>query len=302
MSALAAPPAPRLDPATAVGPVALTVRDREGMTTWYAKVLGLAVLASDDRATVLGAVDGTPIVTLVGDPDAPLAGRRAPGLYHIAVLLPSRGDLGRWLRHTAEIGVRLQGAADHLVSEATYLADPEGNGIEVYRDRPKGEWPLRDGKIRMDNAPFDIRGVVSTGDGEGGTFKGAPAGTIVGHVHLKVSDIAATRRFYVETLGFDATEEGYPSALFVSAGGYHHHFGLNTWESAGGSRTPGATGLRAATITLPAAARAALVDRLAAAGIPVGGTGDLPSVVDPSGNRLVFAADPVGAKAALDLV
>jgi catechol 2,3-dioxygenase len=296
----AASPSP-LDPATAVGPVALTVRDLPGLTSWYQRVLGLRTLAENGRAVVLGAADGTPIVTLAGNADAPLASRRAPGLYHVAVLMPSRADLGRWIRHTAEIGVRLQGASDHLVSEATYLADPEGNGIEVYRDRAKHEWPVRDGKIHMDNAPFDIRGVVGAGDAAGGRFDGAPAGTTVGHVHLKVADIPATRRFYVETLGFESTEEGYPSALFVSAGGYHHHFGLNTWESAGGTRTAGATGLRAATVTMPAAARAALLERLAARGVAVDGPSDLPSVVDPSGNRLAFAATPVDAETALAL-
>ncbi|BBE73685.1 VOC family protein [Oharaeibacter diazotrophicus] len=289
-----------IDAATAVGPVALTVRDRARVAAWYRDVLGMVPLAEDGRAVVLGAADGTPLVTLVGAPDAPLAGRRAPGLYHVAILLPARADLGRWLRHTAAVGARLQGASDHLVSEATYLADPEGNGIEVYRDRPRAEWPRRDGRIHMDNSPFDIAGVLADGDAVGRRFDGLPAGTVVGHVHLKVADVAATRRFYVDTLGFEATEEGYPSALFVAAGGYHHHFGLNAWESAGGTRVAGATGLRHATVTMAPAARAAHAARLAAAGLGAD-AGPATAAVDPSGNRLLFVDRPIDAATALAL-
>ncbi len=302
MSALATSPLQALDPATAVGPVALTVRDRAVMVDWYRRVLGLSVLVEDGPATVLGGSDGTVIVTLVSGPAAPLAPRRSPGLYHIAILLPSRADLGRWLRHTAEIGVRLQGASDHLVSEATYLSDPEGNGIEVYRDRPRPEWPRRDGQLQMDNAPFDLKGVVADGDAADRVWSGAPAGTIVGHVHLKVADIAASRAFYVDTLGFEPMVDSYPSALFIAAGGYHHHFGLNTWESAGAARVPGATGLRSATITMPPAAQKALVGRLTASGIAHQAANGSVSVLDPSGNRLVLLDAPVSLEMALSAV
>lgn len=299
MADQAAPP--RLDPTTAVGPVALTVRDLSRVEAFYTRLLGLTRLAAESDAVALGTAEGRPLITLVAAPDAPAAGRRSPGLYHTAFLLPTRADLGRWLRHTAEVGLRIEGAADHLVSEATYLSDPEGNGIEVYRDRPRMEWPMRDGRIHMDNAPFDLRGVVADGDAAGGRYGAAPAGLTVGHVHLKVADIAAARGFYAETLGFDITEDGYPGALFVAAGGYHHHFGLNTWESAGGARVAGASGLRSATVTMPAPARAALADRLAGSGVAVARDGDAFAVTDPSGNRTVFAdpaLDGAGALAA----
>lgn len=290
---------PSLDPSTAVGPVALTVRDRAALTAWYSRVLGLKVLAETDKATSLGAADNTPIVTLVSEPAAKLASRRSPGLYHIAVLLPTRADLGRWLRHTAELGLRLQGAADHLVSEAVYLADPEGNGIEVYRDRSKPEWPFVNGQLKMDNAPLDGAGIVGDADREGKVWTGAPAGTTVGHIHLKVADLEETRAFYNGVLGFDIMVGTYPSALFVSAGGYHHHIGLNVWESAGGKREAGATGLRSAVITTTAAERAALAARLTAAGrVAEAGDGWL-ATVDPAGNRLVFTDGVATAQTAL---
>lgn len=295
------PSAPRLDPATAMGPVSITVRDLEAQRAWYQRVLGLAVLAEAANRVALGAADGRPLVTLVGDPQAVPAARRAPGLYHVALLMPERADLGRFLRHVAAIGVRLQGAADHLVSEATYLSDPEGNGIEVYRDRPRGEWPIRDGRIHMDNAPFDLAGVAAAGDAVGRPYAGAPEGTTVGHVHLKVADVAEARAFYVDGLGFDTTEEGYPAALFVAAGGYHHHVGLNAWESAGGRRAPGTTGLRSAAVTLPAAARAALSARLDAAGLAAPAQTGTAAAVDPSGNRLVFTDAALDGTAALAL-
>ena len=187
------------------------------------------------------------------------------------------------------------------MSEATYLSDPEGNGIEVYRDRPRADWPMRAGRIHMDNAPFDLRGVVADGDADGGSWTTVPDGTVMGHVHLKVADLPAARRFYVDGLGFDPTEEGYPSALFVSAGGYHHHFGLNTWESAGMIRDPGTAGLRRATLSLPLGGAAPIARRLAAQGLAVDEEANGHAVVDPSGNRLLLVEGPVTAQAALRL-
>lgn len=294
-------PSPALDAATTVGPVVLTTRDRSALASWYRTVLGLEDLAADGDASVLGAPDGTPLVALVEDRDARLPSRRQPGLYHTAILMPSRADLGRFLRHVSDLGVRMQGASDHLVSEATYLADPEGNGVEVYRDRPRSEWPIRDGRIHMDNAPFDVTGVVAEGDAADRPWSGAPAGTVVGHVHLKVSDVAAARRFYADTLGFAVTEEGYPSALFVAAGGYHHHFGLNMWESAGAQRVPGTTGLRAAVVQLSEAGRREAAARCEASGLPVERGEPADAVTDPSGNRLLLATGPLDAAAVLAL-
>jgi catechol 2,3-dioxygenase len=299
-------PGPRLDPATTVGPVSLVIRDRPAVAEWYRNALGLLALAETPRATVLGGEDGTPLVTLLGDPAAAPAARQDPGLYHLAILLPTRADLGRWLDHAGRSGLRLQGAADHLVSEAVYLADPEGNGIEIYRDRPKAEWPTRDGRIHMDNRRLDVEGLLAEAAAEGGAYTVAPAGTVMGHVHLKVRDLAASRAFYEGAVGFDVTEEGYSGALFVSAGGYHHHIGLNTWEtggSAGSSRVAesrkGSAGLDAVSLALPSGGRDKLVERLVHAGAELTTRGDNPSLVDPSGIRIVLLDGAPDAEAAL---
>lgn len=291
-----------IDPTTAVGPVALAARDRRALSTWYGDTLGLTRLAEGETATVLGAADGTPLIVVVAAPEAAESPRRSPGLYHTAILLPSRADLGRFIRYASNANLRMQGAADHLVSEALYLADPEGNGIEIYRDRPRADWPMQGAGVHMENARFDVRGVVDEGDAAGGNWAGMPAGTIVGHVHLKVADLAATRRFYVDILGFDVMNEAYPGALFVAAGGYHHHFGLNVWESAGGTRPPRTAGLAAATITLPAAAIDTVAARLAAAGVASERVDTAIAVSDPSGNRLLLVPSPVTAPDALRLV
>ena len=293
MSALAQTPLPRLHPDTTVGPVVLAARDATALSAWYRSVLGLAELAADADAVVLGTAEGVPLLSLLARPGAPVAGRREPGLYHSAVLLPTRADLGRFLRHSAATGVRLAGASDHLVSEAVYLTDPEGNGLEVYRDRPRDEWPREGDGVHMDNAPFDLHGVMAAADAGGGRYEAVPAGTTMGHVHLKVADLAASQRFYIDLLGLDLMAR-YPSAIFVAAGGYHHHFGLNEWESRGGVRSKGATGLHAATVVLPAGQRDGLVARLAAAGVAIE-PGVLPSVIDPSGNRLALSDGPVDA-------
>lgn len=284
-----------------MGPVALTVLDRARLVDWYTAVLGLQVLAENGAASVLGTRSGEPLVVLVEDRSAERANRRSSGLYHMAILLPSRADLGRWLRHVQALGGRLDGAADHLVSEASYLSDPEGNGIEVYRDRPRGEWPIRDGHIHMDNAPFDIRGIVAQADAEGRSWEGIPDGTCMGHVHLKVADLAASRGFYVDGLGFGPTEEGYPSALFVATGGYHHHLGLNTWESAGVTRKGGTTGLRKATMLLPEGSLAPVLARLGANGAHATVEHSSVAVSDPSGNPLLLVEGTLSAARSLDL-
>ncbi|HUG63367.1 MAG TPA: VOC family protein [Methylomirabilota bacterium] len=291
--------APRLDPRAAVGPVSLVAQDRAALSRWYQSALGLSPLAETERVTVLGTAGGTPLVTLVGDPQATVGPRRQSGLFHVAILLSTRADLGRWLAHASRSGLRIEGAADHLVSEAVYLSDPEGNGIEIYRDRPRDAWPLREGRIHMDNSPFDVAGVAADAEAAGGSYGGAPEGTIVGHVHLKVDDIGRARAFYEGLVGFDVTEEGYASALFVAAGGYHHHIGLNTWRSAGARRVPGTTGLDAVTVTLPAGAAEPLAERLAAAGAPVERRGGHPAAIDPAGNRVVLLEGAADARTAV---
>ncbi|WP_181708630.1 VOC family protein [Chthonobacter rhizosphaerae] len=283
---------PVLPSATRMGPVVLAVRDVDRMEAFYRSVIGLEPLARDGRGVALGTRDGVPLLVLSARPDFKPASPRAPGLFHTAFLLPSRADLGRFVRHFADAGVRVGGASDHLVSEALYLDDPEGNGIEVYRDRPRSEWPLTDTGIRMATVALDIRSVVAAGDEAGGGWSGAPEGTRVGHVHLKVSDLDASLSFYRDRLGFDLMAT-YPGACFVAAGGYHHHLGLNVWASRGGVRAPDTLGLMAATLVVPGSDDG-FRDRIGAETGPA-------TVTDPSGNRIVVLDQAPDPRAALAL-
>jgi catechol 2,3-dioxygenase len=282
-----------IDPGTAMGPVRLTVGDLDSVRDFYRDAIGLAELASEDDVIRLGTNGGSgePIVELVGDPDAPPRPRGTSGLFHLAILVPSRADLARALQRVAEAGWRLSGASDHLVSEALYTSDPEGNGIELYRDRPREEWPVRDGVLQMDSLPLDLDGMLGELRRED-AGKGMPAGTRIGHVHLNVGDLTAAEAFYSGALGFDVTVRGYPGAIFVSAGGYHHHLGLNTWAGEGAPAAPeGSRGLRQFEISLPGPDQvAAEEDRLREAGFEPSRDGDEIRVTDPSGNRVVLTA------------
>lgn len=218
----------RLPAATRLGRVALQVADLGRSIDYYERVLGLRVLARAEAVALLAAHgDDTPLVELRERPGArpsPRGGRL--GLYHFAVLLPDRASLGRFIAHLASDGVRA-GMSDHLVSEAVYLHDPDGLGIEVYADRPRDSWLREGGQIVMATEPLDAGAVVrAAGPAE---WAGMPAGTRIGHVHLQVGDLEAAARFYHEGLGLDRTVWTYPGALFLSAGGYHHHLGTNTW-------------------------------------------------------------------------
>jgi catechol 2,3-dioxygenase len=280
-----------IDPATSMGPVTLTVAEPDRMRDFYRDVIGLAEPAGENGTHRLAAGD-RPIVELVGDPGAPARPRGTSGLFHLAILVPSRPDLARALQRVAEAGWLLSGASDHLVSEALYLSDPEGNGIELYRDRPRDEWPVRDGVLQMDTLPLDLDGVLGELRRED-AGAGMPPGTRIGHVHLNVGDLAAAEAFYSGALGFDITVRGYPGALFVSAGSYHHHLGLNTWAGEGApAPPPGARGLREFEVELPnEGALAELEGRLTERGIEYErGPGGALHLVDPSGNRLTLAA------------
>ncbi len=258
----------RIHPATDVGLVALTVADLARSLAFYTDVMGFAVLRRDTGQAVLG-VGNTPLLALRELPGAPHAPRSATGLYHFAILVPTRADLGRWLRHWLGLGWPMPGQGDHLVSEALYLSDPEGNGIEVYRDRPRAEWTWANGQIQMAVDPVDVEGVLAEAEAEGKPWDGLPAGTKIGHMHLQIGDVEPARAFYADLLGFDVVAQ-MPSALFVSAGGYHHHIGMNTWHSRGRGPAPdGSAGLRYFTLRLPdAGALAVVLARLDAAGIP----------------------------------
>ncbi len=245
--------APSLDPATTVGAVALTVSDIGRVRDFYERALGLQAQERPDGSVALGALGGPTLVTLHADPSAPPRDSRAPGLFHLAILFPTRADLAQALLRVAAAGWPLSGASDHLVSEALYLSDPEGNGIELYGDRPREQWPHDDsGALQMATHALDLDDLLAQAGGVTEPDPSAPPRTRMGHVHLQVADIAAAKAFYHRVLGFDVTVEGYPGALFVAAGGYHHHLGLNTWNSAGSPpAAPGALGLRSYEIVLP---------------------------------------------------
>ena len=226
-----------IDPATALGAVRLHVADLSRLRDFYERVIGLGTLDSRDGTARLGADDGAPLVELVERPDAAARPPGTTGLFHLAILVPSRPDLRRALERVASQGWPLSGASDHLVSEALYLADPEGNGIELYRDRPRDEWPHEQGSLRMATLPLDLEDLLGEAGGEASADQ-MPQGTRLGHVHLQVSDLAAAEAFYSGILGFEVTVRSYPGALFVSAGGYHHHIGLNTWAGEGAPPPP----------------------------------------------------------------
>ena len=286
-----------LSSTAAPGAVHLNVRDIDALTDFYTRVIGLHRIGPDTGdPVVLGAPDGTAIVALHDTPGAGRLDRRRPGLYHLAVLMPDRRELAVALMRLIRERYPLDGASDHLVSEALYLSDPEGNGIEIYRDRARDEWRVdASGQVAMATLPLDLDALVgelgddplaalSTGNPR------VPAGTKIGHVHLQVADLGAAERFYAGTIGFDVTLRGFPGALFLSAGGYHHHLGLNTWHSRGAAPPePGTAGLRYYEIHAGGDnALSDALDRLAAAGIagePVDGT---TVFRDPSGNGVAL--------------
>lgn len=278
---------------TTMGAVSLTVSDLERARAFYAHALGLRPEELDDGDVLFGAPGAPALVRLHGDATAPALDRRATGLFHLAILLPSRRDLAQALVRLAQTRWPLDGVADHLVSEALYLSDPDGNGIELYRDRPRAEWTYNGDQLEMATLALDLNDLAGELSSTDAAQPRAPEGTTMGHVHLQVSDIPETEAFYHGILGFDVTTRGYPGALFVSAGGYHHHLGLNTWHSRGsGPAAPGAVGLRSYEVLLPDAAELERVlRRIAAAGIPTEPAGDgVTAVRDPSGNAVHLRA------------
>jgi catechol 2,3-dioxygenase len=283
MDTLATPASTALPAALALGAVRLRVRDVARAAAFYRDVVGLSPLGEEGGAVRLG-VGGRALVELIESPNAPERPRGSTGLFHLAILVPDRPALAVVLRRLVARGIRL-GASDHIVSEALYLDDPEGNGIEIYRDRPRSEWRWQAGTVEMATAQLDLRSVLADLPEGAGLDDPMPAGTVMGHVHLKVGDLAAARRFYVDRLGFAVTTDRYPGALFVSAGGYHHHLGLNIWESRGRGPAPeGALGLAHYTVVLPdAAAVEAVQERLEGAGETVRGIERGFVVADPWG-------------------
>jgi catechol 2,3-dioxygenase len=287
--------APPIAADTALGSVSLVVSDLSRSRAFYESVLGLRAKALDGGGLAFGAPAPSgamhTLVQLYGDPSAPALDRTATGLYHLAILLPTRADLGHALLRLAHTRWALDGASDHLVSEALYLSDPDGNGIEIYRDRPRDEWPYDGDRLEMATLALDLRAIIAELGANPPPQPTVAPGTRIGHVHLQVADVDAAEAFYHGVLGFDISVRGYPGALFVSAGGYHHHLGLNTWHSRGSApAAPGSVGLRSYQVLLPDAAELhRLLARLRAAAIDVDvdSTGAA-GVRDPSGNLVIL--------------
>jgi catechol 2,3-dioxygenase len=287
-----APTSVRIDPATTLGTVRLTVSDLARSRSFYERAIGLRAAEREEGTLALGIPGEDPLIELRGDSSAPALNRRAPGLYHLAILMPSRVELALALGRLAQAPWPLDGASDHLVSEALYLSDPDGNGIEIYRDRPRDEWRYRDGALQMSTLPLDIDSLLDELRRASQLPELAPRGTKIGHVHLQVSDLGDAERFYSGVLGFDVVVRGYPGALFVSAGGYHHHLGLNTWHSRGaGPAAPGSVGLRSFEVALPGTAELRhVLDRVQAADLPHERVGAGAIVRDPAGNAVLLRA------------
>jgi catechol 2,3-dioxygenase len=262
-------------PDARMGLVELSVSDLDRSLAYWQDAIGLRVLRREGGTAELGA--DSPLLRLVEEPGARPADGFA-GLFHVALLVPDRPSLARFLAHAARERIPLEGLSDHAVSEAIYLRDPDRHGIEVYADRPREEW---EGKVwdRMTTRPLDTESLLAeAGDG---SFAGLPDGTTVGHVHLRVRDVDEAVGFYRDTLGLGLMAQLGDSAAFLSAGGYHHHVGANSWETRGAPPAPeGTARLLRYTIVLPDG------DEVARVAERIGGT----AVRDPSGNALVLDA------------
>jgi catechol 2,3-dioxygenase len=268
-----------------IGTVGLIVRDLESVLAFYRDVIGLQVHQRDASGARLG-VGGVDLLTLEHRSDSLPDDARTAGLYHTAFLQPTRTDLARWLINTAQNSVPLTGASDHAVSEAIYLDDPEGNGVEVYRDRNPDEWRWEGDQVHMITEPLDLAGLAATARGDA-AYHQAPDGLRIGHVHLRVGDIATAEGFYRDLIGLDVTRRRH-GASFMSSGGYHHHVATNIWHSRGaGARDERRAGLAWFTVeTADRSNRAAIEARLADADTPVAPIPGGFEAADPWGNRV----------------
>jgi catechol 2,3-dioxygenase len=274
----------------AMGTVMLKVGDMKVMTDYYQRALGLEVVAEQDKGLYLGR-GGKAVVHLSPAPGLAIAGRGEAGLFHTAILFEDQASLAATVLTTAQYEPRaFVGSADHLVSEAFYFTDPEGNGIELYYDRPRRQWAWEGTSVVMDSLPLPPQRYLEQHLSENAVAgqPGAPAG--VGHVHLQVGDVKTAQDFYVGTLGFEKTAGWHGQALFVSAGRYHHHMAMNVWNSRGAGPRRDTLGLGEVLIEVPSADDvAALADRLKVAGVQSHHTGLELRFEDPWRNRLRVA-------------
>ncbi|HBY96317.1 MAG: VOC family protein [Ardenticatenaceae bacterium] len=242
-----------IHPDTTIGDVRLTVADLDRSLAFYQGALGWHVAQRDEAHVSLSATGHLPAqILLTVQPGARPQPRGTSGLYHFALLFPHRRALARALRRLTSVRVPVEGASDHLVSEAIYLSDPDGHGIELYADRPREQWPRRNGRLQMATEPLDFDGLIAELRDDDEPWRGTDPATRLGHVHLHTADLDPAAAFYRDLLGFDEMLRYGPSALFLSAGGYHHHIGLNTWAGVGVPPPPPASvRLQAFTLALP---------------------------------------------------
>ncbi|MGH7468539.1 MAG: VOC family protein [Longimicrobiales bacterium] len=275
-----------LPESTRIGRIELRVADLSRSLAFYRDLLGLVEYARTTDRCELGPHGGRPLISLLAVPGTRLRPAGVVGLFHYALLLPHRRDLGRVLLHLFQARYPFQGFADHLVSEAAYLADPDGNGIELYADRPREDWQRRDNQIEMSTLALNVNSLLRSVEGE--EWRGIAAGTGMGHVHLHVADLARTGAFYREVVGFDVTNNSFPSALFLAAGGYHHHLGLNTWLRPENANGPDAANMLSWELVLPHPAHSmAIAERALKWGSRVEEKADQTIIVDPDGMQVI---------------
>lgn len=264
----------------------LRVSNLEGMILFYQQVIGLDILSRTEQDAVLG-IGGTGLLELMRDPGGTPARAGAAGLYHLAFEMPTRRDLARWIVHAATHHFQVSGLADHRVTESVYLNDPDGNGIEVYASRPEAQWQWKDGQVAMGVFDLDLDPLLKLVDRNKDDYTVAPSAMRVGHIHLKVGDLAAAERFYSGLIGFDVTRRA-PGVVFTSSGKYHHHVAINIWESQRAGRRS-ETELGLSWFSIATAGRSALDDRkarLRKAGVPFKPIAGGIEVEDPWGSRV----------------
>lgn len=278
----------KIHPEAYVGAVHLIVSNLDRALRFYGDVLGFKRIRSEDGTLALAADGTTPVILLTEIQEAQLKPPHTTGLYHYAIRVPERVDLAQTLVRLSEKKYPLQGAADHGVSEALYLADPDGNGIEIYADRPRNEWSRVNGQVQMGTDPLDVDGLLAELGRDGRPWNGMSPQTRIGHVHLHVADLRRTETFYHDVLGLDLMLRYSGSALFFSAGGYHHHIGVNTWAGAGAPPPPpDAVGLRYFIVTLPDEVELQRVaEHLEASAVDFDEEASAISLRDPSGNGI----------------
>jgi catechol 2,3-dioxygenase len=243
-----------------VARVGLRAADGEQLATFYKHLLGLTETRREGSVIALGA-HGRELLEIDEVPGIALQNPREAGLFHTAFLLPRRGDLARWIEHARVNRIRITGASDHLVSEALYLNDPEGNGIEIYADRDRADWPMENGVLKMATDPLDFDGLMASVADDPAIWNGAPDGTVVGHVHLRVGDAATARAWWTDEMKFDRMVDYGDAATFLATGGYHHHIGANMWQSRGaGLRDNSRAGLAFVELEAEAGARPTAID------------------------------------------